>query len=123
MPTPDGVRAEDEALLTSLAQFDALSNVVAAADRPNLDFGHTFYPNFSRFRQDRVQGIVGTLLTDTSMRAALGVTDDEALASALNAVGTVASSDGARFLEGFQGWAHTSLAVFIDAHPRGESPS
>ena len=47
---PDGLGAEDEELLTSLAQFDILTNIVAVADRPDLDYGKTFYSNFARLR-------------------------------------------------------------------------
>ena len=113
---PDGLDAEDDDLLTSLAQFDVLSNLVAVADRPDLHFGKTFYPNFARFRQDRVQGVVDALLRDASMRTGLGVEDDAVLAFALDAVGTIAATDGARFPGGFHDWTSGPVGDFIQAN-------
>ncbi|MGA2471801.1 MAG: hypothetical protein ABSG64_14060 [Solirubrobacteraceae bacterium] len=109
---PDGIRPDDELLLTSLAQFDVLSNIVAVADAPDLGFGQTFFPNFARLHQSRVQPAVVELLRDGAMREALGVQDDGRLAVALRAVGDVASREGFRY-DGFRGWAHTPVADFI----------
>ncbi len=112
---PDGISAEDDALLTSLAQFDILTNIVAVADSPELDFGKTFYPNFARLRQDRVQPLVDELLTNGAMRSALGAEDDARLASALRAIELVAHREGVRY-NGFRDWSHTPVADFIGVH-------
>lgn len=110
---PDGIG--DDQLLTSLAQFDILSNLVAAADRPDYDFGRTFYPNFARWQQDRVQPLVQSLLTDATMREELGLQNEGPLASALRGVGHVAGREGMRYF-GFRGWDHTPVASFIAEH-------
>jgi hypothetical protein len=111
---PDGISGEDEMVLTSLAQFDFLWNVVAIADAHEAS-GRTFYPSFARVRQDRIQPLADRLLTDHSMRSALNVESDEALASALADVGDAARSEGWRY-EGFRGWDHTPVETFIAEH-------
>jgi hypothetical protein len=111
---PDGISAEDELVLTSLAQFDLLWNVVAIADAHEAS-GRTFYPSFARVRQDRIQPAADRLLADLSMRSALNVESDEALASALADVGDVARSEGWRY-DGFRGWDHTPVQTFIAEH-------
>jgi hypothetical protein len=112
---PDGISSEDEQLLTSLAQFDILTNIVAVADAPDASFGQTFYPNFARLRQDRVQPVVAELLGDGAMRDVLGVQDDTRLAVALRAVEGAASPEGIRY-HGFRGWAYTPIGDFITEH-------
>lgn len=110
---PDGLGPEDDELLTSLAQFDVLSNLVAVDDA-GADVGGSklFYPNFARFYQHRVTPIVEQLLTDPEMRDALLTGDDKDLALALQRVGEQAVHDGWRF-DGFQGWDRTPVAGFI----------
>jgi len=58
---PDGLARDDDEIITSLAQFDVLSNIVAVAPAPRCR--ETFYPNFARFRQTRIQRLVEQLLT------------------------------------------------------------
>jgi hypothetical protein len=108
---PDGVAPDDEEVTTSLVQFDVLSNVVAI-DGADSTEGRVFYPNFARFRQTRIQGIVERLLTDSEMRAALFRHEDRALASALAVIGQRARQEGFRF-DGFDGWEHTAVGAFI----------
>jgi hypothetical protein len=117
---PDGLGADHDDLLTSLAQFDLLTNIVAVTDRPDLGFGQTFYPNFARLNQQRIQPVVDTLLSDVEMRSALGAQDDERFATALRAVGDVASREGLRY-NGFRGWAYTRVADFLALHPPADS--
>lgn len=113
----------DEEITTSLAQFDILSNIVAVVAAPEARFAKTFYPNFARFRQSRVQPLVELLLTDEQMRSALGVSDDASLASALNDIGGIAHQEGLRF-DGFETWAHTPVGDFISQHlPRADELS
>lgn len=109
---PDGVAPDDEALLTSLAQFDILSNVVAIGDAQTVE-GRVFYPNFARFRQTRVQQAAERLLNDPAMREALFPLDDADLATALQAIGNVARSEGWRY-DGFEGWDRTPVGEFIE---------
>jgi hypothetical protein len=112
---PDGISSEDEQLLTSLAQFDILTNIVAVADAPDLGYGKTFHPNFARLRQARVQPVVERLVRDGAMREALGVQDDDRLAMVLRTIEHVASKEGFRY-DGFRDWAHTPIAAFIAEH-------
>jgi hypothetical protein len=110
----DGIPESDEQVTSSLAEFDILANLVAISDAGEAT-GRVFYPNFARFRQDRIQSLVDRLLTDQPMRRELGLNDDASLASALNAVGSQARVEGARF-DGFWGWDHTPVAQFISEH-------
>jgi hypothetical protein len=98
----DGVGAEDDEILTSLAQFDALSNLVAIDDSGDIG-GRDFYPNFARFYAHRVTPAVSRLLSDGEMRAVLFTRDDDDLALALRAVGDLARKAGWS-VDGFEGW-------------------
>jgi hypothetical protein len=112
---PDGLQPESDELLTSLAQFDLLADVVAvtAAGRAG---SRVFYPNFARYRQHRVQSAANLLVADGDMRQALlGVQDDEALAGALAAIGDQAQREGWRY-DGFDGWERTPVQDFINQH-------
>lgn len=108
----------DDEVLTSITQFDVLSNLAAIDDAHSLD-QRVFYTNFARFRQDRIQPVVNRLLTDLTMRAAIFTGDDEKLAAALAEVGRLASSEGLRY-GGFQDWYATPVAEFIRQHPPTE---
>lgn len=109
---PDG--AADETVLTSLTQFDVLSNL-AAIDDAGTDEGRVFYTNFARFRQSRIQRLVERLLTEPAMRQAIFRRDDEDLAIALAEIGRCARIDGFRH-DGFEGWGNTPVGEFIDQH-------
>jgi len=104
----------DEALLTSIAQFDVLSNVVAIDDAGTVD-GRVFYTNFARFRQSRIQRIVERLLTDASMRGVLFHRGDAALAVALGEIGRRAHEEGFLY-DGFESWDNTPVGTFISEH-------
>lgn len=117
----DGIGAEDERTTSSLAQFDILANLVAIADAGEAT-ARVYYPNFARFRQDRIQPLVDRLLTEQPMRSALGLTDDATLAEALNAVGEQARIEGARF-DGFWEWDRTPVARFIADHHQSSQES
>lgn len=108
---PDLADADSEQLLTSIAQFDVLSNVVAVGDSGSIS-GRAFYTNFARLYQSRIQGVVERLLKDPLMRSILFSGDDTHLAVALNAIGERASNEGWRF-DGFDGWGDTPVGAFI----------
>lgn len=112
---PDGLPADDDEILTSLAQFDVLSNIVAVVDGRDASPGQAFYPNFARFRQDRTQPVVDRLIADQPMRQALGIDDDDRLALALNVIGELARNEGWRY-HGFMGWVGTPAQEFITEH-------
>jgi hypothetical protein len=111
---PDGLGPEDDALLTSLAQFDVISNVVAIGGAESVD-SRVFYPNFARFRQSRIQRIVERLISDREMREHLFPLDDEDLALALNEIGVRAGEEGWRY-DGFLGWDGTAVEGFVNEH-------
>jgi hypothetical protein len=108
----------DDEVLTSIAQFDVLSNLAAIDDAHSLD-PRVFYTNFARFRQDRIQPVVNRLLTDPAMRADVFRGSDDELAAALAVVGQLATSEGVRF-DGFRDWYGTPVAEFIRVHPPAE---
>lgn len=117
--SPDGLSSDDDAVLTSLAQFDVLSNLVAIDDAKSAG-QKVFYTNFARFSEARVLPVVEQLLTDPPMRTVLFRGDDDALARALAEVGTRAATEGMRFA-GFDGWEHSSIQEFISEHLRPDS--
>lgn len=107
----DGISAEDEAVISSLAQFDLLSNLAAIDGAGSVD-SEVFYPNFARFRHDRVQPVVDRLLSDQEMRKIIFERGDDDLAIALNRIGQVAQREGIRY-NGFWGWDRSSAKDFI----------
>lgn len=107
----DGLSPEDDSVISSLAQFDVLSNL-AAIDGAASAEPHVFYPNFARFRQERIQPVVDLLLTDQEMRGVIFERGDEDLAIALSRIGQVAHREGFRY-DGFWGWDRTSAKDFI----------
>lgn len=74
-----------------------------------------FYPNFARFRQDRIQPVIDRLITDDDMRQILFPRNDEDMAVALSAIAKAAREVGFRF-DGFWGWDSTPVGDFIAAH-------
>lgn len=105
-----------DAILTSLAQFDFLSNLAAIDGAGDTD-GKVFYTNWARFRQERIQPIADRLVSDPALRQGIFRDhDDRELARALVEVGKMARSEGIRY-DGFWGW-HTGTPVgdFITAN-------
>ena len=98
-------------MITSLAQFDVLSNIVAIDAAGTADT-RVFYPNFARFRQTRIQPIVEQLLSDNVMRKTLFTQNDSALAIALATIGGAAQNEG-RLFDGFESWYGTPVGSFI----------
>lgn len=116
---PDGLDPDDDAIISSLAQFDVLANLVAIDGSADAD-DRVFYTNFARFRQARIQPAVERLLTDDDMRRILFTRGDSDLAVALTAVGQLAYREGLRF-DGFEGWAQTPVGTFIAEHLPGDA--
>ena len=116
----DGVRPEDDELLTSLVQFDVLSNLAAIDDARSVD-GRVFYTNFARFRQSRIQPVVERLLTDDDMRVAIFRGSNADLAIALAAIGELAAGEG-MWYDGFRGWTYTPVGQFIAENLPADQP-
>lgn len=109
---PDGV--DDDTALTSLTQFDFLSNVVAI-DGARLADDRVFYPNFAGFNQERIQPIADRLVDDIPMRETIFYRDNPFLAVALQEIARVAHQVGVPF-GGFWGWERTPVQAFIAEH-------
>lgn len=111
---PDGADADE--VLTSLAQFDLLSNLAAIDGADDTD-SKVFYTNWARFRQQRIQPIADRVVADSDLRRAIFRDhDDRHLAQALLAVGRMASTEGVRY-DGFWGWDKaTRVGEFVARH-------
>ena len=110
----DGVGPQDEVLLSSIAQFDVLSNLAAIDAAQSTDI-KVFYTNFARFHQERVQPTVERLLTDPAMRKDIFRGTDEQLATALDTIGALGRQEGIWY-DGFRGWQATPVERFIAQH-------
>jgi hypothetical protein len=121
---PDGIGPDDEAVLTSLASFDLLAALVAIQDAETTD-RRVFYPNFARYRQDRIQRTADRVVSDEEMREELlpDMSDDR-LAEALAAIEHGAAVEGSRY-DGFEDFRNTEVGHFIDEHlpPEQRRPS
>lgn len=111
---PDGIPGDADELFTALAQFDVLSNIAAVSAAGSTE-SQVFYTNFARFRQSRIDPIVRSLLTDSSIRRAIFPRDDGQLADALRAIAYVATREGFRY-DGFMSWDHGPIGDFISRH-------
>ena len=78
------IRSDQEVLLNSICQFDALSCLVAMQSAGAND-GRYFYPNSAQFYAERTQPILDSLVADSPMRSALGLGDDFVLKGTLRA--------------------------------------
>jgi hypothetical protein len=116
---PDGLAGDDEAIITSLAQFDALSNVAGIDAADDAD-RRVFYTNFARFRQNRIQPIIERLLEDAEMRAVIFPREDDELAAALARIGEMAHEEGVRY-DGFGSWHRTPVGDFIERNLPNEA--
>jgi hypothetical protein len=108
----DDVRGADDALLTSVCQFDFFACVVALGNPPR---GAAFYPNFAGFHSHRTDPAAALLIDDQDARATLFPHSDQRLANALRDVGRTASRES-QMLNGFDGFNATSVREFIREH-------
>jgi hypothetical protein len=107
---------DQDAILTSLAQFDFLANLAAIDGSDSAD-SSVFYTNWARFRQERIQSVADRIITDRKVRQAIFRDhDDDDLALALRAVAKVAHEESIRY-DGFWGWDRTPVGSFLEAHP------
>jgi hypothetical protein len=107
----DGVAETDEAVITSLAQFDFLSNV-AAIDGSGDTSDRAFWPSFGRFRQERIQPVADKLVAGGEIRSILFTHDNRMLAEGLLNIGRLAHRDGF-YSDGFMSWDRTPVGDFI----------
>jgi hypothetical protein len=109
----DGLDADDDALITSLAQFDFLSNL-AAIDGADDTADRVFWPNFARFRQERIQPLADLILQPGELRKTIFPRHDQQLTIALTSIARSARQEGLRY-DGFRGWERTPVGKFIAA--------
>jgi hypothetical protein len=109
---------DDERLLTSICEFDALAMVATMHESQQDD---VYYPSFSRYYEHRTQPALANLLTDREMRQTLFPDDDDDLADALRYIDQVARSEGFRFA-GWDSMNDPVLREFLERHPGSTGP-
>jgi hypothetical protein len=109
----DGIDPESDELLTSIATFDFLYNVIAASNAGDaFSPGATFYPSFSQLYQSRIQTIADRLVREEQLQGVLLEDDVPGLAGALEIVGEYATTQGWRY-DGFHGWSETPVGEWL----------
>ena len=110
---------DDDAILDSLCQFDALACLVVISERGTADSGN-FYPSFVGYYARRTEPALAQLIRDRAMRRALFDGDDRTLADALAAVLDRANKESFRFTA-WDGVDDRSIVSFIQDHRTPES--
>ena len=111
---PD-LAADDERLLNSLCQFDALAALAMISETRSLSNSH-FYPNFARFYSHRTEPAIARLLVDDAMRLAIFPLPDDVLASALRGLDRMAQREAFRFA-GWDGFTDALILGFLQKNP------
>lgn len=104
---------DDERLLTSICQFDALAMVATIHEAQQLE---VYYPSFSRYYEHRTQPGLAKLLTDREMRRTLFPDNDDDLANVLRYMDHIARQEGFRFA-GWDSMHDPALREFLEQHP------
>jgi len=107
-----GLGVDRELVLTSLAQFDVISNLIAIDEAKSTD-SSVFYTSWARVDPRRVEPVVERLITDAEMRATVFPSDDEVLRDALNAIERMAEIEGRRY-SGFRHWIGPAVDEFMN---------
>jgi hypothetical protein len=107
-------RPDDEAVLDSLCQFDALGGLVVIGERGTPESGN-FYPSFAGYYSRRTEPAISRLVSDRAMRRELFDADDRSLADALAAVLDRAGKESFR-LGAWDGVDDPSIIAFIAEH-------
>jgi hypothetical protein len=106
---------QDEAVITSLCQFDLLDCLIASSADADRRRG-AWLPNFARWSAERSDPAVVAVLEDPDARSAIFPGSDQELADALYAIGEEAH----RFsfaLGGWQGYTDPRIHKFLQQHP------
>jgi hypothetical protein len=112
---PD-LEADDDRLLSSVAQFDALAMLAVLTSAPG-DRDYPYYPNFARYYWRRIEPILARVITDSDLRSALAIGTDEELARDLHDMLSMASSEARQF-RGGDPLSDPTLVRFLEAFPR-----
>jgi hypothetical protein len=115
---PDGT-IDEEAILDSLCQFDALGCLVVIGERGSFDSGN-FFPSFAGYYSRRTEPIITRLVSDQAMRRQLFEGDDRFLADALATVLRQAGKESF-WLGAWDGIDDPSIVRFIQEHGTPES--
>jgi hypothetical protein len=108
-----GLSGDDERILNSLCQFDALA-ALALIDETGFVSG--FYPNFSRFFSGRTAPAIAHLISDDAMRQAIFPKPDADLANALRGLDGAARQAALRF-NGWDGYEDDQIREFLRNNP------
>jgi hypothetical protein len=108
-----GLSGDDERILDSLCQFDALAALAVIGE---TGFLSGFYPNFARFYSRRTVPVIARLTSDDVMRQAIFPKPDQELADALRGLDGQARQAGLRF-NGWDGFEDERVRAFLRDHP------
>lgn len=111
-----GLPSDDERILTSICQFDALAMVVVIGEAKKLD---VYYPSFAPFHEYRTQPMLARLTTDDRLRSEIFPLNDQDLANALRYLDDAAQQVGWRFA-GWDSIHDPQLLTFLEQHPPSE---
>lgn len=109
------LRADDERLLDSLCQFDALTALAIIAETRGISTSD-FYPSFARFYTNRTEPIFVRLLSDQDLRQEIFPLPDDDLAAALRGLSQLAGREAVRFA-GWGGFTDAGILRFLEEHP------
>jgi hypothetical protein len=109
------VPADDQRLLDSLCQFDALTALAIIAETRRISTSD-FYPSFARFYTNRTEPIFVRLLSDQDLRHEIFPLPDDDLAAALRGLSHVAGREAVRFA-GWDGFTDAGIRRFLEEHP------
>ncbi|MFF8639027.1 helix-turn-helix domain-containing protein [Streptomyces pilosus] len=103
--------ADNETILNSLCQFDALGALVVISARNNTD-DRNFYTNFARYRSERTEPALITITQDAQARTTLFAGDDELLKAGILNMLRIADYEGSRYM-GWSGIQDQQLRKFL----------
>jgi hypothetical protein len=109
------VTDSDEAVVTSLCQFDLLDCLIASSAKADRNRG-AWLPNFARWSAERSDPAVVAVIEDADARSAIFPGSDQELADALCAIG----EEARRFsfaLGGWQGYTDPRIRKFLQQNP------
>lgn len=103
--------SEDDAVLDSLCQFDALGCLVVIGERGSTD-SRNYYPSFNRYRQRRSAPAFASIVQDITMRHKIFAGSDQQLADAMGEVLSRADKENFRY-GNWAGIDNGSISSFI----------
>jgi hypothetical protein len=107
--------ADDNRLLSSLAQFDILANLSVASTAGSVQSAGV-YPHFRRFYGFRSDPAVVALLEDENARSEIYPESDAKLAHALRDLGQIGSGEFF-YVSGWDGYEDERIRSFLAEHP------